>query len=68
MFITVLPAYGRDYKSAKDVKADWDANKDFVICDIMSPDDGRYINKQDAKGMTVNIRYSKKTKVTVVKG
>lgn len=29
--ITLTPAYGRDYKFAKDVKADWESNKDFII-------------------------------------
>jgi len=27
--MTILPAYGRDYKSAAAVKADWAAGKDF---------------------------------------
>jgi hypothetical protein len=35
--MTLTPAYGRDYQSAKAVKADWEANKDFVIADISSP-------------------------------
>ena len=29
--ITLIPAYGRDYASAKAVKADWAAGKDFLI-------------------------------------
>lgn len=33
MFITLIPAYGRDYKSSKEVKADWEAGKDFVMTD-----------------------------------
>ncbi len=28
-YFELQPAYGRDYKSAKDVKADFDNNKDF---------------------------------------
>ncbi len=68
MFITVVPAYGRDYKSQKEVKADWDAGKDFRIQDMMSPDDGRYINNGDApKGTTLNIRFSKLMKICVIK-
>ena len=58
--MTVLPAYGRDYKSAKAVKADWAAGKDFVIAG-MGPDSGRYINIQDAKSYacteTIMVRY-----------
>ena len=49
MFTTLVPAYGRDYKSAKEVKADWDAGKDFQIANAFSPDDGKYINKADAR-------------------
>ena len=65
--MNLVPAYGRDYKSAKAVKADWDANKDFTIADISSPHDGRYINKQDAPNGTYNIRYKQLTQVCVIK-
>ena len=65
MRLTVIPAYGRDYKSAKAVKADFGANKDFMICDMSSPDDGRYINADDMKpGDTLYIRYARNTKQT----
>jgi hypothetical protein len=68
-YITLTQAYGRDCKSAKEVKALWDAGKDFVIADIMNPAYGKYMNKQDAvKGETYMIRYSRDTKVWVVKG
>ena len=63
MRLTVIPAYGRDYKSAKAVKADFDANKNFMICDMSSPDDGRYVNADDMKpGDTLYIRYARKMK------
>lgn len=70
MYLTLVPAYGRDYKSKKAVLADWEANKDFLIQDISSPHNGRYINKQDAaslKGTTLNIRYKSLTQICVVK-
>lgn len=70
MYLTLVPAYGRDYKSKKAVLADWEANKDFLIQDISSPHNGRYINKQDAaslKGTTFNIRYKSLTQICVVK-
>jgi hypothetical protein len=60
--MTLTPAYGRDYKSKKDVEADWKAGKDFVIADFVHPDSGRYINLTDAKNAkigSVNIRYAK---------
>mgnify|MGYP000370249627 CR=1 FL=1 len=65
MRLTVIPAFGRDYKSAKAVKADFDENKDFMICDMFSPDDGRYVNAEQLKpGDTLSVRYAKKTKQT----
>lgn len=69
MGITLVPSYGRDYKSAKAVQADWDAGKDFTIRSYGHPDDGRQINLQDAQttGGTFNIRYKGLTMVKVVK-
>lgn len=63
--ITVTPAYGRDYKSAKAVKADWDAGKDFTVADFFSPWDGMKVNREDAtrEGLTVSARYDRMTKV-----
>ena len=66
--MTLTPAYGRDYKSAKQVKADWDAGKDFVCVDMFGGNDGRYINKADAKGQSHVIRYDGLRKVVAVKG
>jgi hypothetical protein len=65
--MTLIPAYGRDYKSAKDVKADWEANKDFEIADITHRNCGAYINKQDAPPGQYNIRYNKLTGVCVIR-
>jgi hypothetical protein len=67
MYIEVTPAYGRDYTTAKAVKADWKAGKDFIICCMFHPDNGRYINKEDADkdpSLTVNLRYDELRKVT----
>jgi hypothetical protein len=69
-YLTLVPAYGRDYKSKKEVMADWDGGKDFRICDVSSPDDGRYLNKDNAvktmKGTALNIRYKRLTMICVV--
>jgi hypothetical protein len=63
--ISAVPAYGRDYKSIKAVKADWEAGKDFLIQDLF---ESGYINKNDTKaGMVLNIRYARLTKVCVIK-
>ena len=65
--ITVSPAYGRDYKSAKDAKADWEAGKDFEMQSMFA---SGYINKADAlkNGIkSVTIRYKRMAFATVVK-
>jgi hypothetical protein len=62
----LIPAYGRDYISAEAVKADWDANKDFLIADVSNRYNGMPINKQDAPKGIYNIRYNKRTQVCVV--
>jgi hypothetical protein len=64
MGLTVVPAYGRDYKSKKAVQEDWDAGKDFLCAGL----NRGYVNKEDApKGTTVTIRYAKLTKVHLIK-
>jgi len=59
----VVPAYGRDYKSAKAAKADWKAGKDFIINDFFSPYDGKPCSIRDTKDQ-VMIRYDRLRKVT----
>jgi hypothetical protein len=62
--ITVTPAYGRDYRSETEAKADWEAGKDFSI-----PGQG-YVNNEDAKtaGISeVRIRFRKRTLLAIVK-
>ena len=65
MYIELIPAYGRDYKSAKAARADWKANKDFVICCFGHPYDGKPINKSQADDTTDKylLRFNNKTKV-----
>lgn len=63
---TLSPAYGRDYKSAAAVLADWAANKDFTINGLAG---GGYMNKADAIAYGfkyVRIRYNKLTLVVDV--
>mgnify|MGYP003645569920 FL=1 len=62
--LEVVPAYGRDYKSQKEVLADWNADKDFQIVSVQEY--GRYINKQDADrtpDQNILVRYAKLQKV-----
>lgn len=57
MYYSLTPAYGRDYKSAKEVKAAFDSGKDFVG-DIQLH--FALVNNADfTPGDTVNLRYSK---------
>ena len=52
-YTVLLPAYGRDYTSAAKVKADWEANKDFIMAST-----GQYTSCLDqAVGTTVELRY-----------
>jgi len=63
---TLLPAYGRDYKSAKAARADFEANKDFE--DASFDASGRYINKSCIPdGASINLRFHNATKVAVFK-
>ena len=68
--MTIIPAYGRDYTSAKKAKDDFNSDKDFIICDFFHPADGKYCNKAQLKKegvIMVNIRYNRLTKVTIVR-
>jgi hypothetical protein len=66
--MTLIPAYGRDYKSGKAAKADWEAGKDFQICDLFSGEDGRYVTKAELpEGSAHRIRYKRLTQICVVK-
>lgn len=55
--IVLSPAYGRDYKSAKEVKAALLSGKDFRI-ESIGPNAGRYCSLRDFPvGQVLNIRY-----------
>jgi hypothetical protein len=66
---TLTPAYGRDYTSAADTVAAFDAGKDFILASVFHG--GGYVSRRDFKpGDRVRLRYSKLRKVAVytVKG
>lgn len=67
-YLTVIPAYGRDYKSQAEVRAAFNAGADFIIKDFFSGQDGRAINREDAQraGVKLSIRYARQTKVIVL--
>lgn len=67
--ITVVPNYGRDYKSKAAVLEAWAEGKDFKITDMFSGEDGRAVNKEDAdrQGVIIMARYDRLTKVVEIK-
>ena len=66
---SVIPAYGRDYKTGKEAKEAFFANKDFILCDTTSRWDRKPCNKQDltsAGYKFVEIRFNKLMGITTV--
>ena len=64
--LTVSAAYGRDFKSKKEILNYWNSNKDFQNLGISQ---GAYINKQDAKRFKVgylNVRYKNLMNIAVI--
>lgn len=65
MYVSAVPAYGRDYTSKKAVLADWEAGKDFLTVGIGA---GGYVSKADKpKDVILNVRYKNQTQVCVIK-
>ncbi len=64
-YVTVVPAYGRDYTSQAKVAADYFAGKDFTVVDFFSPWNGSKVNKADAEreGIILSIRYNKQQRI-----
>lgn len=56
---TLTPAYGRDYKSRKEVVAALNEGKDFFM-------NGGYCNVKDLPDGFINVRYKKLTQVAVI--
>ena len=65
MFLTLLPAYGRDYKSKRVIIDDLNNNKDFLESTSL-----KAINKQQFKELNINsfnVRYDSQRKITNIK-
>jgi len=65
MFLTLLPAYGRDYKSKKLIIDDLNNNRDFLESTSL-----KAINKQQFKELEIssfNVRYDQQRKITNIK-
>lgn len=66
-FIGVSPAYGKDYKTKKELMEGYDAGHDFQIHDFNHPEYGRYINKQDHPvGTTLMVRHNRNMRQTPI--
>ncbi len=61
--ITVIPAYGRDYKSKKEILADWVSHKDFQCVGFHGEG---YVCDTDITNSDINVRYARQTKVAVL--
>lgn len=68
--LTLVPAYGRDYKSKATLMEDWEAGKDFMAVHMRS---SGYTSVRDVPafkedGYThLHFRYAKQSKIHVVK-
>jgi len=68
--LTLIPAYGRDYKSRKALLADWQGGKDFIIACYGHRYDTKPCNRESmfqAGESEVQVRYGKMRKVAVIK-
>tara|TARA_R110000803_G_scaffold29834_3_gene67785 strand:+ start:339 stop:539 length:201 start_codon:yes stop_codon:yes gene_type:complete len=66
MFMTVTPAYGRDYKTAKQAKSAWVDGFDFIINQYGHQYDGKPVSINDGAKEKIQLRFCKLTKITNV--
>ncbi len=66
--MTLEPAYGRDYRTIKEVEEAFDADKDFLIASV-GPWMGKYVTRRQLVGIetSVMIRYARRTKEVEVR-
>jgi len=65
--LTVSNAYGRDFKSKREILEHYNANKDFQNLNVTVS--GAIVNKQDAKRFKVGflrVRYNNLMKIAVI--
>lgn len=66
--LIISGAYGRDYPSVKEAKADWEEGKDFQIRSL-GQYHGAYCSIRDfGPEDNIELRYSRDRKVTIVQG
>ena len=66
--MTLTPAYGRDYTTAKGARASWDRGDDWIINQFFHPYDGKPINQVQAvlEGLDITLRFDNLRKVAVI--
>jgi hypothetical protein len=70
--LTLVPAYGRDYKSKAEVIAAWNDGKDFTVADAFHPDNGRAVSIRESETLisqgrtSVHIRYKRLAMIAVI--
>ena len=65
--LTVSNAYGRDFKSKREILEHYNSNKDFQNLDVLTS--GAIVNKEDAKRYKVGylrVRYDNLRKVQTI--
>jgi len=61
-YVVVVPAYGRDYRSKREVLAAWDDGHDFQC-----QPSGRYVSKRDKPAhVALQVRYNKLARVLII--
>jgi hypothetical protein len=64
-WIALLPAYGRDYKSKREILRDFNGGKDFILSHLSS---SGYINKEQIEvGTFIEFRYNRLQKLFIHK-
>ena len=69
MTLTIIPAYGRDYKSKSAIEKALKNQVDFRVMDVSSKWDGMVGNLRDLKNeghKDVKVRYSNNRKICIV--
>ena len=67
-YLTVVPAYGRDYKTEEEARSAFSSGVNFKIGDVGCCWDGSYTTRGELEGCydVVNVRYAALTEAAVV--
>ncbi len=60
MSVTVVPAYGKDYKKLSEAKADWEKGVDFKVSDMSSEWNGYYCSIRNYRYNEVWVRFNRR--------